>query len=65
MRESQRIDHVVIETRMTRKANESSPGIYTLGDGQETKEVTAKRKEMKTKKMHNQTSHLVQKIAFS
>ena len=35
MRESERADHAVIETRTTCTANESSHGIYTLGDGQE------------------------------
>jgi len=35
MRESQHADRAVIETYMTRTANESFPGIYTLGDGQE------------------------------
>ena len=33
-KESQYADHAVIEICMTRTANEGSPGIYTLGDGQ-------------------------------
>ena len=35
IKESQSADHAVIEIRMTRVANESSPGIHTLGDGQD------------------------------
>ena len=48
-------DHAVIETRMTRTVNESTPRIYTLEDGQEM--TCDKRKEKKRKKIHNQTSH--------
>ena len=32
MKESQCADHAVIEIRVTRTANEDSPGIYTPGD---------------------------------
>jgi len=32
MKEAQSADHAVIEIRMTRTANEDSPGIYKLGD---------------------------------
>jgi len=48
-RELQHADHAVIKTRMTRTANESSTGKYTLGDGQERGQVTTKRKEKKRK----------------
>ena len=48
-RELQRADHTVIETRMTHTVNKSSPGIYALGDRQEIREVTTKRKEKRKK----------------
>jgi len=32
MKKSQRADHAVVGFRMTRTANEDSPGIYKLGD---------------------------------
>ena len=50
MRESQCADHAVIETRMTHTANESSSGIYTLGDEQE-RDNQEKREEVRNSQL--------------
>ena len=51
-RESQRADHAVIEARITPTANESSTGIYTLTDRQETISDNEEKREEK-KDIHN------------
>ena len=43
-KESQRTDHVVIENRMTRTANEDSLGINSLGDRQREGRTSHKRR---------------------
>jgi len=46
-KESQRADHAIIEICVTYTTNESSPGIYTLGDGQDE----GPKKRRKTRKI--------------
>jgi len=64
-RESELADHAVIETHMTLIANQSFPGIYTLGGRQEMRTCNNQEQREEKKEIHNQTSHRGQKITFS